>query len=482
MKHFLTFFVLVAGAALFAQAVEGSGLTVDTFITHVSANSYEYIGNEQKLGQYRNSYLQSRAILYPQVQGTLGGAWTDTMYDYSKNTELETKDQGVTAFAPKLSVSQLLPTSGTLSAEILDTLKYTDPGTINGYEADPFWANEISLSVNLAQPIYFKNAYKASKDLLFASDRRNSLDYGANKNALLIQALRDFYSLKQSLFSRQLIEKRLKADGETFKRVEKEHALGLWTRSVLVSARAALLKSETDYMRTDNAYKESMSSFSSIYNMKGTIAVTADIQELAMEASFLEGFEKRIEANNPSLLGSSESVRMLESQLILFEKDNAPTLGVGFGYSTTTPVENGENENRAVRGSLSVTARLADGGAYKNGRELKKSEIESAKISLTVVRERVLAQGRNTAFALELCEKNKEYYKALVESATYEYEKGIKDREFGEITDKELTELKLDFENARLAEQQNIIEKNTAYLTLLSLMGKDIAGIFTASR
>lgn len=75
-------------------------LTADIFIAHVSANSYEYIGNEEKLGQYRNSYLQSRAILYPQVQGTFGGTVTDTMYDYSKDTEIEIKNYDVTGLTP----------------------------------------------------------------------------------------------------------------------------------------------------------------------------------------------------------------------------------------------------------------------------------------------------------------------------------------------------------------------------------------------
>lgn len=74
-----------------------------------------------------------------------------------------------------------------------------------------------------------------------------------------------------------------------------------------------------------------------------------------MDASFLEGFEKIIEANNSSLLGLVERVRKLESMFVLFEKDNAPTLDAGFGYSTTTLVEKGESENRGVSGSVSIT-------------------------------------------------------------------------------------------------------------------------------
>ncbi len=475
-------YVLLLAASLFLSAAglisaQETGLdylSADSFLSHVAESAYDYIGNEEKLHQYRESYLQSRSVLYPQLRASLENGMSDTLYDFSKSTGFKTENQKGNSVAPKISASQILPTAGVLNGEVKDTLSYIDPGTVAGFSPDPYWANKIDVSVNLSQPIYFRNAYKASVDLLAKSSQSNTLTYRQNKNALFIQALRDFYSLKQALYNRLLIENRLEADRASYARVEKEYSMGLWTKSVFVNAKASLLKSESDYLRQKNTFQESRVSFASIYNLKALPEVTPVVDELAFDSVTLADYEKALAAHNPSLAMLSNQIAMLDSQLIIYEKDNAPVLSAGISYSTTTPVKKGENENRAVSGFAGVSVRVSDGGKYAHEREGKLSEIEGARNSLLISKERILGQGRSLFLSLELCAKNKEYYSVLVESASYEYEKGILDRELGQITDKTLTELKLGLENARLALQQNIIEKNTAYLDLLNLMGEDL--------
>lgn len=458
-----------------------SALDSRSFLEHVEVHAHEFIGSEFSRQQYEASYLQSRALLYPQVTAILPGSWnnqlTETVYSATvPGGIIVTEDQIAYGISPQLRLSQLLPGAGTLSASVKNTMSFMDSGTVvkpftvAGTESN---SNTFDLSLELSQPVYFKNAYKAAVELVESSRQVNLLGWEQNKAALYVQALQDFYSISQLAYQRELVERRLAADRASFQRIEKEGELGLWTKTVTLTARLSLTRSEIDFQRVDSSYKETLDRFAKLYGFAELPLILPAVETVVVDQTMLDQAEALVLSGNPSLMRLEHSIRMLESNAIIFEKDNAPVLSAGISRSDLSMTEGKGREGVSVNASVSLTARLADGGAFKAGKASRQSEIASSRQLAIATRERTLSQARTLRDTIALSKRNGEYYAMLVESASYELDRGIKDKELGYITDKQLIELKLDLENARLALQLNTIERNSSYLQLLALMGKD---------
>ena len=160
--------------------------------------------------------------------------------------------------------------------------------------------------------------------------------------------------------------------------------------------------------------------------------------------------------------------------MLFIEKDTGPVLSLGGSYSYLTNVDNLEINRNVLTLSLGLSGNIFDGGADDATMESGKALIKQLESDLSVVLVDLEIQTKTLANSISQAKKLMELYNFQEEAAQYEFEKGLKDLELGQITEKELSELQIDLENTKISKQQNIININMFYLRLAVLQGVDL--------
>jgi len=318
---------------LSAQEASSSpdNFSLPDLIAALEENSGEYRRNEAQALIGLDDYLISRANLQPVVSGRLPLSYSrQAEENYTAGIGSETSD-GFSG-GPVLSVSQLLPTAGVLTAGLAESLSgerilALEPVVIQ-VPTDLAYSNTFRITAGLTQPLYFGNAYQAAKKIVeetYSGNRAAVLD---SRNELILKALGDYYGIQQTGFNLDLIRSRLENDQETYKRVEREFQLGLWTKSVLYQSLSARLKSETDLLEAEQQLESSRGLFASTYGLNIPPNQSFTVAPFPREPLSLPEILPRILAWNPRSVQLKSGVGIQQASIITWRKDQAPVLSV----------------------------------------------------------------------------------------------------------------------------------------------------------
>jgi len=114
-----------------------------------------------------HDFKTSKASLYPSING--GIPFTLSEIDEENYTiGLDNQKNQLLTAAPEISISQLLPTAGLLTAQISDSVSMTQitESSLLDPLPDPTWTNSAAVSVNLSQPVLFKGAFNATLEII----------------------------------------------------------------------------------------------------------------------------------------------------------------------------------------------------------------------------------------------------------------------------------------------------------------------------
>ena len=442
-------------------------------------NSQAWASNEAFLETGTIQFDLSRSVLFPQLQATIDGSGSNSFTNriVVDPDTYELKNKYNLALSPKLSISQLLPSSGVLTGSISDTVSG------NGLEESDYpleeatdikFSNTLNFSVGIAQPLYFGNAYEASRTQINESREINRITYLDNRNYLITSAIGDYYDLVQAVYQKQLVQARLETNTEYEKRIIREHSLGLWTKAQLNSAKAARLQSEADLLKADQALSLADSRIKTLYGINLNIDLAStNIDMIPFDPGSTDA-ASLLSEQNPETRISEKQLLIAESDITLEEKDAAFRLNLGSSYYITKAIDD-ESSSDNLSFSIGLSMPLLDGSASKNSIELKRNRTAKLKTDLNEQRKSAASQLQTYLDNIELRQKLSEIYILQEETAAFDYEKGSRELELGHITQKELLELQIELENTRLSILINRIETNLTVLQTYRLLGFDLS-------
>ncbi len=459
---------------LVVSAVNAAPFTLPDLMNALQADNAAWQNNEASSKAGYSQYLSNRASLFPSITGDLPLSYSGYL---NENTpEGYTRQEGNSlSIRPGISLTQLIPTAGLLSATVSDEITRSEITNLNNTSFDPVWNNSINVSAALSQPIYFGNAYQAAKTAIEKNLENNRLKTLEMRNQLVIAAIQDYYNIKQALYTRELIQSRLEKDRENYKRVEREWELGLWTKSVLYQAQTLLIKSETDLLEGEQTLEALMGLFRSSFGLEADPEFLPEVILYPREEMEIGEIIAEVRANSPETVQISNGLDLQRSAIVSYEKEHAPVFTLGGGWNMNNGLKDNEATGSSFSISLGISANLYDGGSFRNTRDKMDFELEGIEETLTARTIQLENQTRGLLDSITRALQLAELYDLQEEASRYEYEKGLLDLELGQITKKELSEHRINLENALLAIQQNKININIYYLHLLSSMGRDLS-------
>lgn len=427
----------------------------------------------ERMGHH--NYKNSRALLYPQIDGNIPlsiSGLDEKNVTSGINSE---STQSITA-EPGISISQYLPTAGILTAQISDAITVIPVTEINSVSllTDPKWTNTTSLSINLSQPVFFKGAFDAALEITEKTYENNNLDVLEARNSLAISAVRNFYDLKQALFNLELIQIRFRNDKETYKRINQEFEMGLWTKSKLYQAKSILIKSEIDLVESTQKLETARQTIISNYSLPPEFKVTPNVESLSFGELDYDTVIEKIINSSTGISKAKNLLNMQKASMIVLRKDNGPVLNLGGAYTYLNDFENLESNRKVFSISLGLTGNIFDGGASNAKMDSERAVLQQLEISLTTILIDLEIETKSILNSLSRSSQLTELYNFQEEAAQYEFNKGVKDLELGQITEKDLSELQINLENTRMSKQQNVINTNMFYLQLANLQGLDL--------
>jgi len=458
---------MAGGLPLSAREGNRTGISLGDLILSLEGNNGEYRSNEASARMDLNDYLIARANLLPSVRGSLPLSHTRLKEEnIPASPDQETRNLSGGA---GLSVTQLLPTAGTLSAELTGRISRD-----TYLPADPILSANLQLSAGLSQPLYFGNAYRAARSIIQETYDAGCSEVLDSRNRLIRTVLEDYYRIQQARFSRDLIRVRLEGDTESYQRVEAEYEMGLWTKSVLYQALTARLQSETDLLEAEQNRETLERAFLARYGLTLPEGNTGEVRLFPREELEEETLLPRILAHNPQALRLNSQAEISRAGLVTARKDQAPAVSLGSSWTRNTGLGSSDLLYDSLTLSLEFSASLYGGGRDRRTLQNRREEILQAESALTDWNIQLESQVRTLLASLERSEQMARLLELKVEAATYEFQKGEVDLEMGKITKKELSEQRLALEKALLDRQENIISANNTYLQLLSLEGRDL--------
>ena len=452
-------------------------------VDSLDGSVFSYTANEAFLETARIQHEASMAAIGPrldfELEGTGGNSFRTLLPD-----DIEILNNYSFSASPGLSYSQLLPSSGTLTAGVSDAVEAAGIEESNYLlqpQSDLSVSNEISLSIALSQPLYGGNAYEARLDKIEENLHITEAGYMQNRNRIIISAVTDYYELLKSAYQIELIRARVETNAGQLLRIEKEFQLGAASKSAVNSAKAAALQSEADMLKAVQHNGSLNSLYSSIYNcnfeypegypdlsmLKVLPVPRTDDQELA--AILFEG--------NHDLRASMSRVKTAESELVLEECDAAPELSAGGSYTLSGGISDPSLYSDGLSFGLGLSFPLLDGGLSAAKIKGKRNEALRLRADLNDSRERILSQLRLLLDSLELYGRLSEIYLLQEETGSLELEAGLKEFELGAFTQSGLLDLQVSLENIRMSVLSNIIDSNISVLKLYDLLGYDLKNL-----
>ncbi|MBI9101396.1 MAG: TolC family protein [Spirochaetales bacterium] len=473
--------ILIIGISI--PILSADEFTISTLIDALEKESPVWQGNQSSARAAASQYRASLSSLYPSISGSLPVTYSGSSSETPDSATMLSQAGDGLSIGPEISVTQLLPTAGIFTASVGNSVEmarindYQLPPSLGGGtgSSDPSWSNGTTITAGINQPLYFGKAYQAAKTAIeknLENSQASVLDTG---NQLVIGAITDFYGLKQSIYSLELIKTRLEKDRESYKRVETEYEMGLWTKSVLYQAQSLLLQSETDLLEAEQILEARKGLFTATYGLSSDPQISPEIHSLKEPEIDLQEVLMKVRSESPETRQLQNAIELQNSAIVSTEKNHAPTLNLGGSWNKSSGLGDNEDSSSLFSITLSLSASLYDGGSYRNNLEKMRADLSGLDATLSARMLQLENQTINLVGSIQRSKQLEELYLLQEEAARYEYDRGVLDFELGQITKKDLSELQLALENVLLGVQQNRINTNLYYLQLLAYQGEDLS-------
>lgn len=471
-------------------------LSLSDTLEALERESGRWLADDLSIREARIAYDRARAIVFPRIDLSvpLSGS-TSLLNEYTTSVGASSVDVtqrgGFAANAsPGVTVTQALPTSGSLSLSVADTLSLSDPGRFDpeaagdAMPADDRLDHSLSVGLRLDQPLYFRgSAFAASLENAENALTRAAISREQARNQFALEAAELFYRIQYLAYSRTLVAARRDAAMGRLQTVEREFGLGIHTRTVLLQAQLARDRAELDLYDAARAFSDALAEFRSLYGIADTRRVEPEIEPLDLAVAPQEELVRAALAGNRQLDSLRLVARDATNAITLYESDQAPRLSVGTELSyADRSEENDVDRSSSLSGSVTLSANLFDGGTSRLRLEELGSAARRAEIEVSLAANRIEREVQSALADLDRNARYREYLETAQEIGAYEFEKGQRDRALGAITDRKLLELELELEATRLELANALVEANVTTLRLLTLQGADIIATVTGQK
>ena len=143
-----------------------------------------FAANEASLAAARAGYASGEAVLRSQIDVSVPSSGTELPLVQASGLEFNNL-YSVTS-SPRIGVSRLLPSGGTLSVSLDDSLNVSNYDVSSNiyYESpEPEWANTLTASFGVRQPLVFRGVYDATVSRLEYSFNTDLADYRSVRNS-----------------------------------------------------------------------------------------------------------------------------------------------------------------------------------------------------------------------------------------------------------------------------------------------------------
>lgn len=487
MKKILLIILVLTAFAANLSAIDSIIIddpALQTLLEAQRIHNQAYASNEAFLETGELQYDISKSMLYPQIDAGLNGAGSNSFLSQIPVEEeiYELTNNYALSISPEVSISQLLPTSGILTGSVSDTISGS------GLEGSDYplqpeqeieFNNTLDFSLGLSQPLYFGNAYKASLTQINESREINRITYIDNRNALVAAAVSDYYELIRSAYQESLVEKRLETNLRYELQMLAEHKLGMWTKGQLNTAKAVRLQSEADLLKASQTHNSASHNISALYGIElNNLPKASDIDEFTFNEDSINLLTTELLSQNSGSLINMKRILLAESDIVITEKSAAATITAGGSYSLSNGFLSDGSSDDSFSDNLSFSLGLSvpviDGGSSSKTIAMKKNEAARLRNDFNDQQKRTIAQIQSLINNISVSRKLSEIYLLQEEAAVFDFDRGTKELELGGITQKELLDLQIALENARLSILINKIEFNLTILQIYRLLGFDL--------
>ncbi len=457
-KIMVIFYFVFFSGSLWAAEIE---LTLELLIQSLTQNHPQFREAQESLNASSAEYKISAAKLKPQINIIIPSSLNFSPFIINSQYDMSA--------TPEVVISQLLPGSGTLSLAVKDQISVS---TLGSAAVSPLYHNP-DIGISLTQPLYFKPSYNTKNTVRENIIHSATLHNKEVTNGLIMQCLKDYYSLKQLQFQWTLSKSRLARSTESYMQIEKKYNLGILTRSVYSGARIALLKAQNDFSRMKRELNIKKELMQDTYHIPGIIVVTPDIEvfkEINNELIHMDIQDSIDEAfrNNTSLARKRINLSSMEFQEMIIEREHAPVLDFNAHYSINTTLSSTFSIN------LSLSAGLFDRGSFNE--KIKQKASEKAGIRNSAEWEKISLA--STIKLLFSSIENNESLSNLFQIQEEEAHNRIKNAELkltsGQLTEAALFELYSNLETIQINSMENRIKRNITLLRIYDLMGRNL--------
>ena len=434
----------------------GAELTIDTLINEVIEKSPFQERSTASLSAGYEQYLAGISESKLQVNGSL------PLY-YGSNEEASTL-----SVSPELQLIRKLPTSGTISGTVSNSLKDVESDSVL---YDTGWENTLTAAAALKQPLFFKNGYKEARIQLEKNYYNSRLIFFKEMNNCIIEAVGSYYTLIRMQLRNKLVLSGYNKAEDDYRKTEREYNLGLVTKSLLYQAKAVMVKSRIDLLEAQQDYDTAFTDFTELYGLPENTEIPAAAELFSFRINGLTEYSDHTEQENPDILIIKNRIRMNEASGILFDQSHAPVLSIQGDVSFLNQLPFDDTGSISFSVSAVVDLSAADGGRYEHNRKKVEFENDAMQNELNLTITGVRDQIKKTVNSIKVMIELMELYDIEIEAAEYEAAKGEKDLESGIITKKEYYSLSRNLDNALLNKQENILNINTSFIKLLALSG-----------
>jgi outer membrane protein TolC len=406
-----------------------------------------------------NRYRRSLAGTFPQC---------DLAFDYSLSTNWGMPGEGLTStdFPHSLSthftVSQLLPTSGTLKLQLGNVMYVNTAGS----EAEAAFIQNPRAAFVLEQPL-FLNGKVIDMELYRATARRSEIDYlrvGSKyshlKNKAIYDALHFFFRAIALRKDIALIARKIVFQEEKLIDLQQKYNRGLISEIYLLDTKTALLNQKGIFLEIRDSLITAELSLGLMLGMEKMTNVVLDENLLQLEAEMdKDEITEGAMISNPFIYQERLMVKEKELERIIAGRENSSLLNLSFSLEPQYPEE---GENHTLFGSFSE---LFSKDAYLNcafsiGLNIpfycggkKKYQREISLAPERIARENLLSGQRSVHHNLEVLfqrmrnlEEKAEFLRDSIQlgKTKIEYEK--RQCEIGESTHFELQNVEFDLE------------------------------------
>ncbi len=445
-----------------------------SFLDAMVKNHPAYAANQEYLNRSDFEYKNSKSSVYPQLNLNLTGGGSDNFNTrYAEGIEI--KNNYSYYAGPSLSFSQLLPSSGTISGSVSDSLSYSgiEESSYPSYpQSEGEYINSLDLGLSFAQPLTTDNIYKASETIVSNSLKISEAGYLNNRNLLVIKAANDYLNQSITAYQVTLIKSRLEGYREEYRKIEREFELGYWTKSQLNSAKAAMLQSETDLLKAERSLNLIRQQILNLYGIDASDKVLEKINLLEINDSELNGLEKNLHESSPDIRIARLTFSSAESNTVVEKKDRHFNLNASAEYSLDSGID-----NDYAADTLSFTLSMSAPPIRKwnsTGQKAAESEAERAGYLLDEQIKTTIAEFQSLTDSIRVNTRLDEIYILQVETAEFELEKTEAEFSLGTATRKELFETQINLENAKLSVFSNRAEIIRTVLELYKISGLDL--------